>query len=377
MRKDVFGLIYAGEENMNLRELVNKRSVGALPIGGRYRAIDFVLSNMVNSGIRNIGVIPRVNYHSLMDHLGSGKEWDLNRKNDGLFLIPPYDNRDNTGSYRGLIDTLKGANSFIRHAQQKYCLLSGSHTIYNDTYREMFDYHLSTGADVTVMYNIPSHGFIGVDNEKDICLEMDSTGRVLDMKVHGTTSSGAYDKVGMSIYMVRKDLLQYLVDDANSRGKTSFAADVLMNNLGSLKVYGFEHKGYVGRLRSAASFYNVNMDLLNPDIQNALFRTGNNIYTKIKDEAPTKYGSEAKVSNSLIGSGCVIDGVVENSIIFRDVTIAKGTVVKNSIIMQSSEIYNDSRLENTILDKQVTVRPNSILAGSREYPVIIPKGANV
>lgn len=374
MRKDCFGLIYAGEENMNLRELVNKRSVGALPVGGRYRAIDFVLSNMVNSGIRNIGVIPRRNYHSMMDHLGSGKEWDLNRKNDGLFLIPPYDSAENIGSYRGMIDTLKGASSYIRRAQQKYCLLASSYVIYNDTYRDMFNHHLETGADITLMY---SEGVDdpGADRYQDLLLATDDSGRIVDMKAHGTGST--YNKMSMGIYLIKKDLLQYLVEDGASRGKTSLAYDILMNNLGSLKVYGYRHNGYVGRLRSVAGYYQVNMDFLKPEVHKDLFLSTNNIYTKIKDEAPTKYGADAIIHNSLIGSGCVIDGEVENCVLFRGVHIAKGASIKNSIIMQDSEVYSSSRLQNVILDKNVTVRPNSVLAGSKEYPVIIPKGANV
>ncbi len=375
MRKEVFGIIYAGEENMNLRELVNKRSVGALPVGGRYRVIDFVLSNMVNSGIRNIGVIPRRNYHSLMDHLGSGKEWDLNRKSDGLFILPPYDTDENQGSYRGMIDTLKGASSYLRRAQQKYCLLSGAHTVYNDTYQEMFERHLDTGADITMMYSVEDSDIVGADRYQDVRFTTDEDGRVVDMKIHG--AAGAYEKMSMGIYLIKKDLLQYLVEDAASRGKFNLATDVIMNNLGSLKVYGYEHKGYVGRLRSVASYYKLNMDFLRPEVQKDLFYSGNNVYTKIKDEAPTKYGTKASVKNSLIGSGCEIEGTVENSILFRSVKVAKGTVIKDSIIMQSSDIYSNATLSNVILDKKVTVRPNSILAGSREYPVIIPKGANV
>lgn len=376
MLKDVCGVIYTGVESINLRELINKRSVAALPIGGRYRIIDFVLSNMVNSGIRNIGVIPRTNYHSLMDHLGSGKEWDLNRKNDGLFLIPPYDTRENVGSYHGMIDTLKGADSYLRRAAQKYCLLSGSHTIHNENYEDMFDFHMETGADITMLYHVEEDDeVIGADRYHDIRLATDDNGRVIDMKIHG--AGGSYNKMSMGIYLIKKDLLQYLVDDAASRGKYNLATDILMNNLASLKVYGYEHKGYVGRISSAASYHKLNMDFLNPQVQKELFYTGRNIYTKIKDEAPTRYGTDAVVKNCMIGSGCEIDGTVENCIIFRGVRIAKGTVIKNSVIMQSSEIYSNSKLNNVILDKRVTVRPNSVLAGSKEYPIIIPKGANV
>lgn len=376
MRKNAFGIIYAGEENLNLRELVNKRSVGALPVGGRYRVIDFVLSNMVNSGIRNIGVIPRRNYHSMMDHLGSGKEWDLNRKNGGLFIIPPYDTEENIGSYRGMVDTLKGAASYIRRAPQKYCLLSGCNTVYNNTYRAMFDFHIASGADITMMYSHEDINPASGDLYPDVRFHTDESGRVIDIKHHGPADG--YDKMGMGIYLIRKDLLQYLVDDAAARGKVSLIDDVISNNLGSLKVYAFEHRGYVGRIRSVASYFKLNMDFLAPDVQDTLFHnSAQPIYTKIKDEAPTKYAKEAIIRNSLVGSGCTIEGTVENSILFRGVTVAKGVVIKNSVIMQGSEVYSNSKLSNVILDKMVTVRPNSVLAGSREYPIIIPKGASV
>lgn len=372
MRKEVFGIVYAGEENLNLRELVNLRSVGALPVGARYRVVDFVLSNLVHSGIRTVGVIPRRNYHSLMDHLGSGKEWDLNRKNEGLLIIPPYDTSENTGTYHGLIDTLKGASAYIRRASQPYCLLAGCGNIHTSTYREMFEFHKETGADVTILYHqMPQNQDTG--NLQDVKISTSDTGRVIDMSMSNT----AYNKLSMSVYIIKKDLLQYLVADASSRGKYNFASEVLMNNLTSLRVYGYEHKGYVGRVHSVASYYQINMDFLRPEVQKDLFYTGNTVYTKIKDEAPTKYGSEGVVSNCLIGSGCIIDGQVENCILFRGVHIAKGTVVKNSIIMQGSEVYAGSKLDNVILDKHVTVRPNSTLVGSRAYPVIIPKGASV
>lgn len=372
MRKDVFGIIYAGEENLNLRELVNLRSVGALPVGARYRVVDFMLSNLVNSGIRNIGVIPKKNYHSLMDHLGSGKEWDLNRKNEGLLIIPPYDTYENTGSYHGLTDTLKGADSYIRRATQKHCLLTGSSNIHKDTYRKMYDFHMESGSDITLLYNKVDES-VKSSNVEDVRTKLDDNGRITDMSVSNT----AYDKMGMGVYLIRKDLLQYLVADAAVRGKYNLTTDILMHKLNSLKVYGYEHEGYVGRINSVASYYKINMDFLNPEVQKDLFHTGSSIYTKIKDEVPTKYGYDALVKNSLLGSGCTIEGVVENSILFRGVHVAKGVVIKNSIIMQGSEVYADSKLNNVILDKRVTVRPNSILAGSREYPVIIPKGANV
>ena len=375
MAKNVFGLIYAGENNMNLRDLVYMRALGALPLGGKYRAIDFALSNMVNTGIRNIGVITQKNYHSLMDHLGSGKEWDLSRKNDGLFVLPPFDTYQNTGQYRGYVDAIKNVMAYVRRAKQQYCLLTGSYTICNTTYDELIHEHMSSGADITLLYNVLPNLEPEDNMFKDIRLEVDETGRVIDMEIN--SHAPKYLKAGMDIYLMRKDLLEYLVEEASARGKSSLVRDVLIANLNRLNIRGVEHKGYVGRLHNVASYFQMNMDFLKEDVQKELFYTENPILTKIKDEVPAKYGSSAKVSNSLVANGCIIEGTVENSILFRGVRVEPGSVIKNSIVMQDSEVYQNSYLENVILDKQVHIRTGKRLIGSDGFPVIIRKGAVV
>ena len=375
MLRDTFGLIYAGEQNINLRELVYLRTVGALPVGGRYRAIDFILSNMVNSGIRNIGVIAQRSYHSLMDHLGSGKEWDLSRKEDGLFILPPFSSADNMGTYRGLIDAIKGVMGYITRSKQRYVILSGSYTIYNRVFDDMIQYHIDTGADITMLYNQEEAEFFQGERFKDVRIHVNDAGRVIDLEINASTSDSS--KVGMDTYVMRKDLLEYLVEDCMSRGKYNFVSDLLMNNLERIKIMGYEHKGYVGRLHSVASYYKLNMDFLNTDIQKNLFYNGNQVYTKIKDEVPAKYLKTASVKNSLIANGCIIEGEVENSILFRGVYVGKGTKIKNSIIMQNSEIYNNSDLEYVILDKSVNIRQGRRLIGDEGFPVIIRKGAIV
>ena len=375
MIRDAFGLIYAVEQNLNLRELVNTRSVGALPIGGRYRAIDFILSNMVNSGIRNVGVIAQKNYHSMMDHLGSGKEWELSRKKDGLFILPPFVSNENMGSYRGVVDAIKGVMSYIRRCTQKYCVLSGSYTIYNTVLDDAFAYHMDNNADITVLYSVePKKQFDG-ERFQDLRLHMTEQGRVVDMEFNSMMPNSSC--VGMDAYLLRKDLLEYLVEDALSRGKYSFVSDVLMPNVNRLKIYGYKHEGYVGRLTSVASYFKLNMDMINIDVQRELFHTGHPVYTKIKDAVPAKYDNSANVKNSIVANGCVIEGNVENCVLFRSVYIGKGSTVKDSVIMQDSEIYQNCWIENGILDKQVHVRSGRRLIGNENYPVIIKKGAVV
>lgn len=376
MLNDVFGLINAGQQCMNMVELTSKRAVGAMPIGGRYRAIDFVLSNLVNSGIRNVGIVAQKNYHSLMDHLGSGKEWDLSRKKDGLFMFPPFDTMDSSGgTYRGMCDAVKSAMGYIRRTSQQHCLLSGSYTIYNTVYTDMFKFHMDNNADITIMYNLEDEIHENTDHLDDVRLHMSENGRINDMEVNSFMPTSKC--LGMELYLIRKELLEYLVEDALSRGKYNFVGDVLMPSVKRLKMYGYEHKGYVGRLHSVPSYFGINMDLLKPEVQKQLFHTSHPIHTKIKDEVPAKFGNAAVVKNSLIANGCVIEGTVENSVLFRSVYVGKGTTLKNCIIMQDSEIYQNCWIEGAILDKLVHVRSGRKLIGSETYPVIIKKGAIV
>jgi glucose-1-phosphate adenylyltransferase len=375
MIRDAFGLIYAGEQIINLRELVDFRAVGALPIGGRYRVIDFILSNMVNSGIRNVGVIANRKYNSLMDHLGSGKAWDLSRKSDGLFILTPFSQWDSRGSYSGMVDALKSSMDYIRRAKQEYCVISGSYTVYNHVLDNMMKYHVESGADITILYNrLENESYTG-DRYEDVRLALDTTGRVKDIEVDYGLST--LNCLSMDTYIIRKDVLIYLVEDCISKGESKFQEQLLKNNVNRLKIMGFEHDGYVGRIHSIAAYFKVNMDFLDTDVQKALFRGRNRIYTKIKDEVPAKYMGAAKVSNSMVANGCIIEGNVEDSILFRGVYIGKGATVKNCILLPGTEVNDDAELQYAVIDKNVSVRHRSRLIGNEEFPIIIRKGAMV
>ncbi|MDR0357471.1 MAG: glucose-1-phosphate adenylyltransferase subunit GlgD [Clostridiales Family XIII bacterium] len=375
MIREAFGMIYAGEQIINLRELVELRAVGALPIGGRYRVIDFPLSNMVNTGIRNVAVITNRNYNSLMDHLGSGKAWDLSRKSDGLFILTPYANRDNPGIYRGLVDALKGSMDYIRRAKQEYCILTGSYTIFNLVFDDMMRFHEENGSDLTILFNRLSAETYAGDRYADIRIKTDKKNVVTDIEVNPGLSS--LDKVSMDTYIIRKDILIYLVEESIARGEYDFVRDLIRGNLGRLKVMGFEHKGYVGRMHSVAAYYKANMDFLDTKLQKTLFRGENRIFTKVKDEVPAKYIGASCVRNSIVANGCIIEGNVENSILFRGVYVGKGASVKNSILLPSTEVNDNAELQYVVIDKNVSVRNRSRLIGNEEFPVVIRKGAMV
>lgn len=372
MIKDVFALVYAGEENHNLRELVLTRSVAALPVGGRYRVIDFHLSNIVNSGIRNVGIITQKNYQSLMDHLGSGKEWDLSRKTDGLFILPPFDNAENTGLYRGISDALKSNIPYIKRTSQSYCLLMGSGTIYTANYAAMYKQHLDKKADITILYHSEKKDTAYTpDRIRDLRFFTDEEGWVTEMDYNFKYSSS--DKVSMDVFLIHKSLLEYLVDRSVAHGHFDFVSDALMKNIRNLRIHAIEHKGYVGRLDSINTYYKLNLDMLKPEVQDDLFDTP--VYTKIKDEAPVKYGAHANVKNSLLANGCVIDGDVQDSLLFRGVRIGRGAKIKGCIIMQECDIDAGSRLEYVIADKNCHIREGRLLTGDISYPSILRKGS--
>ena len=374
MTNNAFGLIYTGEANARLRELTFSRSVAAVPFGGRYRVIDFLLSDMVNTGISNVGLITQRNYHSLMDHLGSGKEWDLHRKRDGLFILPPFVTKDNTGMYRGTVDAIRSVLGYVRRSTQKYVILTGSHTLYNTTYDAMLRQHIETGAEITIMYNVERE-FNRADQFDDLRLTMDETGRVTDLSLDPYFPTSSFR--GCDAYIMEKERLEYLVEEAASHGEYDFMRDVLVKNVDKCRIYGWRYDGYVARLDSVSTFYKHNMELLDPAIRMDLFNPRTPIYTKVKDEVPAKYTDTGRVRNSIVADGCIIEGEVENSVLFRGVHVCKGAVVRDSILMQACYVGENSTLSNVVMDKGVLILNGRNISGYKTYPVIIRKGTTV
>ena len=372
MNDNAFGIIYTGENTASLKDLTYSRVIAAVPVGGRYRAIDFPMSNLVNSGIRNVGLITQKNYHSVMDHLGSGKEWDLHRKRDGLFILPPFVSRESTGTYKGTVDALKGIMGYIRRSSQRYCVFMGSHTIYNTTYNEVIDHHIQTGSDITVMYNVEEE-FTKDDYYERLYMEMDQDGRVTDLECNPYLPMS--HNVGMDTYVMEKTLLEYLVEECVARSRYDFIRDILMAKMNELKITGYRYDGYVGRIDSLAGYYQLNMDLLKKEVRDDVFSKEFPVYTKVKDEVPAKYGPNAVAANSMVADGCVIEGTIENCMLFRNVSVGAGAVLKDCIILQGSEIQDDASLENVILDKQVLVKRGRRLVGQPDFPIIIRKNS--
>lgn len=373
MKVGAFGLIYTGEGNPLMRDLASSRAVAAIPFGGRYRVIDFILSDLVRTGVTSVGVIAQKNYHSLMDHLGSGTEWDLNRKREGLFVLPPFLTKDSSGIYRGSVDALRYCLGYVRRCPEQYIILSGSHTLFNTDFEPMLEQHIRTGADITIMYDEKNEEFDPNDQNKDLRLYVDQNGRVTDMELD-PSQPGSNCK-SCDVFVMDKALMEYLVEDAYSHGDYHFVRDVLLKKRNSLKIYGWKYDGLVMRLNSVKSYFESNMKMIDSSIRSQLLNPSSPVYTKVKDEIPTKYGSTGNVRNSLLADGCYIKGSVSDSVLFRGVDVGEGARISNSILMQGAKIGKDVVLDHVILDKGVTIHDGRSLAGHSDFTIVIRKNS--
>ena len=368
--KNVLGLINLHENEDFMRELTRHRSLAGVPFAGRYRLIDFVLSNMVNSGIQNVGILVPNKYRSLMDHLRSGKEWDLARKRDGLFILPPTHAHYAMGICKGDLEHFHNHLDYIKRSSQQYVLIAGSQMVCNMNFRQAFQFHLDQGADITVLYK--PNASCSADFPRPTAVRCQGD-QVVDMEVNPGSALAGGD-ISMEMYIMSKNRLIKLVEGCISRGETDFVKDGIIKNIGRLNIQGYGHNQFVAKINSIQSYYRHSMDLLRPEVWRELFVKSGPIYTKVKDEAPANYRKEAQVTNSLVANGCIIEGQVENSIIFRGVRIHKGVHIRNSIIMQKCEIRDKSVLESVICDKEVHITEGRSLKGERNYLLVIEKG---
>lgn len=369
---NVLGLVFANMHDTTLGDMTKNRTMGSVMFGGRYRLIDFPLSNMVNSGISEVGVITKSNYQSLLDHLGSAREWDLARKKGGLYILPPFGNVEST-LFRGRIEALYGAMSFIKHSRAKYVILSDCDVVTNIDYKPIVAAHIESGADITAVAHtgvyssddIKTSTVFNVDADKNV------TSVLINPDISGTCTTS------LNVFVMSMDFLIETVNDAMARGNVSFERNILQEKCRELKIKIYEYDNYFSKLNSPESYFKSNMALLEPENARKLFVPKRSIYTKVSDNAPVKYDLDSKVSNSLIADGCIIEGEVENSVLFRGVKVGKGAKVKNCILMQGTVVGDNAELNYLITDKNVSICENHILTSSPQYPMYVGKGASV
>lgn len=354
--------------NENIGAISEHRSAASLPFGARYRLIDFILSSLVNASVSNVGVIARNNYNSLVDHLGSGKDWDLNRKKGGLKILTPYANTSSRRQNR--FETLSSVKPYITSMLPEYCVIADSNIVCNIDFNEVFNKHLEKGADITVV----CHKGRPISGDTEVFY--DENGKINDV-LYDSEDKPYESDIITKIYILKRDFLLHLIDMATTYEWTDFNKDVIAKGVHKYKIFAYSHKEYCTVIKNLNIYYRANMDLLDEKIRFEIFKSNNRILTKIKDSVPILFGDTCHVHNSLIADGCKIEGSVENSIIFRDVHIEEGAVIKNSIIMQGTTIENNASMSYVILDKSITITKGRVLNGSENFPFVIGKGATV
>jgi glucose-1-phosphate adenylyltransferase len=368
---NVLGLIFANIHEQTITDLTKIRAMGSVPFAARYRLIDFPLSNMANSGINEVGIITKANYQSLLDHLGSGTEWDLLRKNGGLKILPPYGH--GSGLFRGRLDALAGVYSYIAHTHAEYVLLSDCDIVANMDFRDIIDFHETKNADITMVYG--RKHFTAERLKSKTVVSVDKDGRVYDVLVN-PNKEGEFD-TSMNFFVMKKDFLLDIIKETESRNLYDFEVDVIQHKIKEYKVFAYKYEGYYEQIDSMLEYFKANLALMDTDVRAAVFSSARPIYTKIKDEAPAKYGIESSAKNTLVADGCVIDGNVENSILFRGVKVGKGAIIRNSIILPQTVIGEKCELNYVVADKDVRVGNFRSVFGTPSYPVFISKGATV
>lgn len=362
------GIISVDNGDNNFGSLCKNRPVYMLPFGGRYRLIDFTISNMVNHGIRTVAVYTGEKIRSTMDHLGNGKPWELNRRFNGLFLFPPVINGE-YGSNIGDIAQYYSTEQFFEQAKEEYVFINHPNFLAKVNLTEAFKFFKESNADITLIYkrqNDPWGEMINCDK-----IHMDSNGNLINIGINLATEKEFNHFIGMGF--IKKSLFMEIVKKSIEKGNANYFKDAMLLNKDRLRINTYEHKGYVESIRNLKSYYEANINLLDKDISRELFFEGGSVYTKSKDEPSTFYKESSNVQNSLIANGCIIEGDVENSIIFRGVKVGKGAIVKNSILMQKSEVLADAIVVNTILDKYATIGTGIRIAGSTVMPYVVEK----
>lgn len=377
MNADALGIIFPNSYDSLVPDLASERLMASIPFASRYRIVDFLLSSMVNSGIDNISLVVKQNYHSLMDHLGSGREWDLARKNGGLNLVPPFSDRE-TKIYEGRVEALSTMIPFLKRQKEKYVVISDANIVFNFDFRKLLEAHIESGADVTVAYTkegLPQDylDLSAVTRDLYYTLKLKED-RIADICVN--SKDKGIQNLSMNIYVVERERLIEQISEAYVKGSIYYERDILAHQLDKLDVRGYCYEGYVARFTGTRSYFEETMKLLNEENVEALFGPST-IYTKIRDDNPTHYLSSSKVKNIMAADGCVIEGEVENSVLFRGVRIGRGARVKNCVLMQDTVIEEGASVEYLITDKSVRITADKSLKGEDNHPVYVEKNKTV
>jgi glucose-1-phosphate adenylyltransferase len=359
------GIILAGGKNDRLKELTYDRALAAMPVAGSYRAVDFALSNMTNSGISKVAVITQYNSRSLIEHLSSSKWWDFGRKHGGLFVFTPYITHDNSLWYRGTADAIYQNLSYLKNSHEPYCIIAQGDAISKIDFNKVLEYHISKRADMTIVCK-----YITDENlERFGHVSIDENNRITEFEEKPIEPTG--NLISTGIYVIRRRLLIELIEASAKEQRHDFVNDIIIRYRKKKNVVAYIHEGYWRSIASLSSYYKANMEFLQKDLRDNFFKESPSILSKVEDEPPAKFNQGTKVSNSLCSSGCIINGTLENSLLFRKVFIGKNTIIRNSIILDGTYIGDNCVIENCIVDSQSTISDGSIYREEGDEPRIV------
>ena len=367
---NAMGIIFANIYDSSLGQLTNKRTMASLPYGGRYRQVDFALSNMSNSGIRNIGIISRHNYQSLMNHIASGEEWDLELGEGGLQYLTPFA-ISNNASYRGKMEALDTAMDFMEMGHAEYVVLADAGILYNIDLNKVLESHIASGKDITV---VAKPGVADGEKQLSLAVKLNTKGEIADLAVDYAADKNYLASMGL--FVISRELLMHHVKESVARSQYRFERDFLLKQYTSknLTVGVYTFNGVVQYNDSPAVYFQSTLALTEEAVRNDLFNPANPIFTKVRDRVPTYYGEEASVKNCVVADGCMLEGSVEHSVLFRRVTIEAGAEVKDCVVMNDAVVGAGAQLYCVVLDKEVVIRPGVRLIGTPENPVILKRG---
>lgn len=362
------GIILAGGNNHRMKELSQKRAIGAMPIAGSYRSIDFALSNMSNSHIQKVAVFTQYNARSLNEHLSSSKWWDFGRKQGGLFVFTPAVTAENSSWYRGTADAIYQNLHFLKTSHEPYVVIASGDCVYKLDYNKVLEYHIEKKADITVVCkDMP----VDTNVERYGTIKMNEECRIEEFEEKPIVAKS--NTISCGIYVIRRRLLIEMIERCAQEDRYDFVRDLLIRYKSQKRIFGYKMKEYWQNIASVEDYFNTNMDFLKPEVRNYFFKEYPDIYSKVDDLPPAKYNTGAKVSNSLISSGTIVNGTVENSVIFKKTFIGNNCVIKNSIILNDVYIGDNSYIENCIVESRGTIRANSYHKGENDIEIVVER----
>ena len=343
---NTLGIVFANAHDALLKDMTKTSSMGAVPFGGRYRLIDFALSNLSNAGVGKVGVITKANYYSLMTHIGNGKPWDLDRKKGGIAILPPYASPE-AQVYKGRLEAVYGILEYLKESKEELVVLCDSDVVANVDVKKLIAYHTDKKADITV---VTAHGK-KPEGQKDMMdYTFSSDGKITSVSFEPSDDCD----FSLDIMVIGRELLIDIVERETAAGRVSLSHGIF-ENCDKYNVYGYKHEGYAAVIDSVDNYFKANLDLLCRDVRNDVFDRNNPVYTNSRDDMPARYGLKSEVKNSIIADGCIIEGTVKNSVLFRGVKVGKGAVVENCVLMHGTEVGEGARVKNTITNNFVKI----------------------